>query len=143
MGENWFFLKFQKLEVPNFYNSKGTSIKLKISSNSLKTPAIFFMIFILVLSLSVRSFFCLYKHTHEHVFMIYSSMFVLNMINHNFIRNTSLAFLIPIHPTWGKLVFIQLLVFLFTFEVLCISLYIQVIVLINLTRLIIFIIFMI
>ena len=132
-----FFLKFQKLKVPNFYNSKGMRIKLKISSNSLKTPPIFFVIFILVLyllfffifliiqkiSLCVSVyvcvcvfavFFCLYKHTHEHVFMIYSSMFVLNMINHNFIRNTSLAFLIPIHPAWGKLVFIQLLVFLFT-----------------------------
>lgn len=126
-----FFLKFQKLKVPNFYNSKGMRIKLKISSNSLKTPPIFSMLFILVLYLlfffifliiqkiSVcvcvfAVFFCLYKHTHEHVFMIYSSMFVLNMINHNFIRNTSLAFLIPIHPAWGKLVFIQLLVFLFT-----------------------------
>jgi hypothetical protein len=125
-----FFLKFQKLKVPNFYNSKGIRIKLKISSNSLKTPPIFSMIFILVLyllfffifliiqkiSVCVCSqfFFCLYKHTHEHVFMIYSSMFVPNMINHNFIRNTSLAFLIPIHPAWGKLVFIQLLVFLFT-----------------------------
>jgi hypothetical protein len=126
-----FFLKFQKLKVPNFYNSKGMRIKLKISSNSLKTPPIFSMLFILVLYLlfffifliiqkiSVcvcvfAVFFCLYKHTHEHVFMIYSSMFVPNMINHNFLRNTSLAFLIPIHPAWGKLVFIQLLVFLFT-----------------------------